>query len=35
MARKLLLSVYERFQEGFDTLDLREARTLLGFRADR
>jgi hypothetical protein len=26
--------VYERFQEGFDTLDLREARSLLVLRAD-
>jgi predicted ATPase len=34
MARKVLLPVYERFQEGFDTLDLREARSLLGVRAD-
>jgi predicted ATPase len=35
MARHVILPVYERFQEGFDTLDLREARSLLGLPADR
>jgi predicted ATPase len=34
MARNVILPVYERFQEGFDTLDLREARSLLDLRAD-
>jgi predicted ATPase/DNA-binding XRE family transcriptional regulator/energy-coupling factor transporter ATP-binding protein EcfA2 len=34
IARNVLLPVYERFQEGFDTLDLREARSLLGLPAD-
>jgi predicted ATPase len=28
-ARRLLASVYDRFTEGFDTMDLREAKTLL------
>jgi predicted ATPase len=32
--RDLILPVYERFDEGFDTLDLREARSLLDLRAD-
>jgi predicted ATPase len=32
--RDLILPVYERFDEGFDTLDLREARRLLDLRAD-
>jgi predicted ATPase len=32
--RELILPVYERFDEGFDTLDLREARSLLDVRAD-
>ena len=32
--RDLLLPVYERFDEGFDTLDLREARSLLDLRTD-
>jgi predicted ATPase len=34
MARDLLRSVYERFHEGFDTLDLCDARSLLDVRAD-
>jgi predicted ATPase len=34
MVRDVILPVYERFQEGFDTLDLREARSLLDLRAD-
>ena len=29
-ARGLLVPVYERFTEGFDTADLREAKTLIG-----
>jgi hypothetical protein len=29
-ARELLASVYGWFTEGFDTLDLKEAKTLLG-----
>jgi hypothetical protein len=29
-ARHLLLEIYERFEDGLDTLDLREARKLLG-----
>jgi predicted ATPase len=32
--RDLMLPVYERFDEGFDTLDLRDARSLLDLRAD-
>jgi hypothetical protein len=32
--RDLILPVYERFGEGFDTLDLREARSLLDLHAD-
>jgi len=28
-ARNLLAPIYERFTEGFDTLDLKEARALL------
>lgn len=32
--RDLILPVYERFDEGFDTLDLREARSLLDLRTD-
>ena len=31
-ANDLLLPIYDRFQEGFDTLDLREARGLLDLR---
>jgi len=31
-ARSLLRSVYERFTEGFDTRDLRDARSLLSER---
>jgi predicted ATPase len=34
MARDVILAVYKRFHEGFDTLDLREARGLLDLRAD-
>ena len=34
MARDVILPVYKRFREGFDTLDLREARSLLDLRAD-
>jgi adenylate cyclase len=34
-ARRLLLSVYERFEEGFDTPDLRDARGLLDLHVDR
>jgi predicted ATPase len=34
MVRDVILPIYERFQEGFDTLDLREARSLLELRAD-
>jgi predicted ATPase len=34
MARNVIVPVYERFREGFDTLDLREARSLLDLRAD-
>jgi hypothetical protein len=33
MVRDVVLPIYERFQEGFDTLDLREARSLLDLRA--
>jgi predicted ATPase/DNA-binding XRE family transcriptional regulator len=32
--RDLILPVYERFDEGFDTLDLRDARSLLELGAD-
>ncbi len=32
--REVILPVYERFHEGFDTLDLRDARSLLDSRAD-
>ena len=32
--RDLIRPVYERFDEGFDTLDLREARSLLDLHAD-
>jgi predicted ATPase len=32
--RDLILPAYERFDEGFDTVDLREARSLLDVRAD-
>jgi hypothetical protein len=35
LARDVTLPVYERFEEGFDTLDLREARDLLDLRAER
>ena len=28
-ARRLLAQIYDRFTEGFDTLDLREAKALL------
>ena len=31
-ARDLILRLYEQFEEGFDTLDLREARDLVGAR---
>jgi predicted ATPase/DNA-binding XRE family transcriptional regulator len=34
MVRDLILPVYERFDEGFDTLDLREARSVLDLRTD-
>ena len=34
LLRDLILPVYERFDEGFDTLDLREARSLLDLRTD-
>jgi hypothetical protein len=34
LARDVILSVYERFEEGFDTLDLREPRDLLDLFAD-
>jgi predicted ATPase len=30
-----ILPIYERFEEGFDTVDLREARGLLGLRTER
>ena len=33
MARDVILPVYERFHEGFDTPDLREARSLLDLPA--
>jgi predicted ATPase len=33
--RNLILPIYERFEEGFDTVDLREARALLDLRAER
>ena len=32
--RDLILPVYEQFDEGFDTPDVREARSVLGLRAD-
>jgi DNA-binding winged helix-turn-helix (wHTH) protein/tetratricopeptide (TPR) repeat protein len=32
MARDLIAQIYERFDQGFDTLDLREARSLLDLR---
>jgi predicted ATPase/DNA-binding winged helix-turn-helix (wHTH) protein len=32
VARDLIAQIYERFDQGFDTLDLREARTLIGAR---
>ena len=35
LARNMVLPIYERFEEGFDTLDLREARDLLHLFADR
>jgi hypothetical protein len=31
----VILPVYARFEEGFDTLDLREARDLLDLSAER
>ena len=31
-ARDLILRLYEQFEEGFDTLDLREARDLVSAR---
>jgi predicted ATPase/DNA-binding XRE family transcriptional regulator len=34
IARTVILPVYERFREGFETLDLREARSLLDFPAE-
>jgi predicted ATPase/transcriptional regulator with XRE-family HTH domain len=34
MVRDVILPVYERFQEGFDTLDLREARSVLDLGAN-
>ena len=34
-ARDLILPIYERFEEGFDTVDLREARDLLDLRPER
>jgi transcriptional regulator with XRE-family HTH domain/tetratricopeptide (TPR) repeat protein len=33
--RDIVLPVYERFDEGFDTIDLREAQGLLGLRSER
>jgi adenylate cyclase len=35
MAHDLLIPIYERFDEGFDTADLREARDLLNVHAER
>jgi hypothetical protein len=32
--RDVILPIYERFEEGFDTVDLREARGLLDLRAE-
>ena len=34
MTRDVILPVYKRFHEGLDSLDLREARNLLGLHAD-
>ena len=33
--RDMVLPIYERFEEGFDTVDLREAQGLLGLRTER
>jgi hypothetical protein len=33
--RDVILPIYERFEEGFDTVDLRDARGLLELRAER
>jgi predicted ATPase len=33
--RDMILPIYERFEDGFATVDLREARALLDRRADR
>ena len=32
--RELILPIYKRFHEGFDTRDLREAQSLLDLRAN-
>ena len=35
VVRDVVLPIYERFEEGFDTVDLREAQGLLGLRTER